>query len=92
MFCFYLQFLKNAVLEAKDVICDIQNSLNEQKQLLAFSARQQQDVCALAFLSIDTKILSSVLSVQWLNLVENVGIASKYGFCKSDFKSNNRFL
>ncbi|XP_052172613.1 kinesin-like protein KIN-5B [Diospyros lotus] len=36
-------FFKNAVLEAKDVICDIQNSLNEQKQLLAFSARQQQD-------------------------------------------------
>ncbi|KAA8518861.1 hypothetical protein F0562_016365 [Nyssa sinensis] len=36
-------FLKTAVLEAKDVICDIQNSLKEQRQLLAFSAQQQEE-------------------------------------------------
>ncbi|KAL2323334.1 hypothetical protein Fmac_027713 [Flemingia macrophylla] len=35
-------FLATAVLEAKDVICNIQNSLNEQKQLLAFSLQQQE--------------------------------------------------
>ncbi|KAK9291095.1 hypothetical protein L1049_009282 [Liquidambar formosana] len=36
-------FLATAVLEAKEVICDIQNSLNEQKQLLAFSAQRQEE-------------------------------------------------
>ncbi|KAL7248280.1 hypothetical protein ACSBR2_003069 [Camellia fascicularis] len=36
-------FLKTAVSEAKDVVCDIQNTLNEQKQILAFSAQQQQE-------------------------------------------------
>ncbi|XP_061351325.1 kinesin-like protein KIN-5B [Gastrolobium bilobum] len=36
-------FLAAAVLEAKDVICDIQNSLDEHKQLLAFSIQQQEE-------------------------------------------------
>lgn len=36
-------FLRTAVSEAKDVNCDIQNSLNEQRQLLAFSAQQQEE-------------------------------------------------
>ncbi|XVE96823.1 hypothetical protein REPUB_Repub02eG0256200 [Reevesia pubescens] len=36
------QFLVTAVLEAKEVIEDIQNSLNEQKELMVFSARQQE--------------------------------------------------
>ncbi|XAR68983.1 Plus-end-directed kinesin ATPase [Bertholletia excelsa] len=36
-------FLKTAVSEAQDVICDIQNTLNEQKRLLAFSAQQQEE-------------------------------------------------
>ncbi|KAL2509461.1 ATP binding microtubule motor family protein [Forsythia ovata] len=36
-------FLKTASLEAKDFICDIQNSLDEQRQLLGFSAQQQQE-------------------------------------------------
>ncbi|KAG5112882.1 hypothetical protein AAZX31_13G116600 [Glycine max] len=35
-------FLATAVHEAKDVICNIQNSLDEQKQLLAFSLQQQE--------------------------------------------------
>ncbi|KAL7175033.1 hypothetical protein ACSBR2_028771 [Camellia fascicularis] len=35
-------FLKTVVLEAKDVVCDIQNTLNEQKQILAFSAQHQE--------------------------------------------------
>lgn len=39
-----LQFLIAAVLEAKEVICDIQNSLSEQKEMLAFSAQQQEEV------------------------------------------------
>lgn len=39
-----LQFLRTAVSEAKDVNCDIQNSLSEQRQLLAFSAQQQEEV------------------------------------------------
>lgn len=41
---FPLQFLNSAVLEAKEVISDIQNSLSEQKDMLAFSAQQQQEV------------------------------------------------
>lgn len=41
---FSLQFLVTAVLEAKEVICDIQNSLDEQKQLLSFFTRQQEEV------------------------------------------------
>jgi hypothetical protein len=41
---FSVQFLVTAVLEAKEVICDIQNSLDEQKQLLAFFSRQQEEV------------------------------------------------
>ncbi|CAK9155209.1 unnamed protein product [Ilex paraguariensis] len=36
-------FLKTAVLEAKDVNCDIQSSLNEQRQLMAFFAQQQEE-------------------------------------------------
>ncbi|XP_050213876.1 kinesin-like protein KIN-5B [Mercurialis annua] len=36
-------FLATAVLEAKEVIQETQNLLNEQKQLLALSARQQED-------------------------------------------------
>ena len=39
-----LQFLISAVLEAKEVICDIQNSLTEQKEMLDFSAQQQEEV------------------------------------------------
>ncbi|XP_021289171.1 kinesin-like protein KIN-5B [Herrania umbratica] len=37
------QFLDTAVLEAKEVIEDLQNALNEQKELLLFSARQQEE-------------------------------------------------
>ncbi|MBA0809648.1 hypothetical protein Gohar_025284, partial [Gossypium harknessii] len=37
------QFLITAVLEAKKVIEDLQSSLNEQKELLVFSARQQEE-------------------------------------------------
>ncbi|OMO72729.1 hypothetical protein CCACVL1_17628 [Corchorus capsularis] len=37
------QFLVTAVLEAKEVIEGLQNSLNEQKELLFFSARQQEE-------------------------------------------------
>ncbi|KAE9619448.1 putative plus-end-directed kinesin ATPase [Lupinus albus] len=37
------EFLATAVLEAKDVISNIQNSLDEQKQLLAFSIQQQEE-------------------------------------------------
>ncbi|XVE61822.1 hypothetical protein DITRI_Ditri06bG0070100 [Diplodiscus trichospermus] len=36
-------FLVNAVLEAEEVIEDLQNSLNEQKELLVFSAQQQEE-------------------------------------------------
>ncbi|XP_057471341.1 kinesin-like protein KIN-5B [Actinidia eriantha] len=36
-------FLKSAVSEAKDVICDIQSTLHEQKQLLDFSCRKQEE-------------------------------------------------
>ncbi|KAK6146946.1 hypothetical protein DH2020_017858 [Rehmannia glutinosa] len=36
-------FFVNASLEAKEVISDIQNSLNEQRKLLAFSAQQQAE-------------------------------------------------
>ncbi|XP_010253301.1 PREDICTED: kinesin-like protein KIN-5B isoform X2 [Nelumbo nucifera] len=36
-------FLVNAVLESEEVICDIQSSLDEQKQLLAFSAKKQEE-------------------------------------------------
>ncbi|KAL1330140.1 kinesin-like protein KIN-5B [Arachis ipaensis] len=37
------EFLGTAVHEANDVICNIQNSLAEQKQLLAFSIQQQEE-------------------------------------------------
>ncbi|KAI8005432.1 Kinesin-like protein KIN-5B [Camellia lanceoleosa] len=37
-------FLKTVVSEAKDVVWDIQNTLNEQKQILAFSAQHQEKV------------------------------------------------
>ncbi|XVE76319.1 hypothetical protein DITRI_Ditri12bG0162400 [Diplodiscus trichospermus] len=37
------QFLVTAVLEANEVIEDLHNSLNEQKDLLVFSARQQEE-------------------------------------------------
>lgn len=41
---FHLQFIKSVVSEANDVIGDIQSTLNEQKQILAFSAQQQEEV------------------------------------------------
>ncbi|KAK8713824.1 hypothetical protein V6N13_149032 [Hibiscus sabdariffa] len=37
------KFLVTAVLEAKEVIEDLQNSLHEQKELLVFSLRQQEE-------------------------------------------------
>ncbi|CAB4314859.1 unnamed protein product [Prunus armeniaca] len=37
------RFLVTAVMEANEVIQDIQHSLDEQKQLLAFSTRQQEE-------------------------------------------------
>ncbi|KAK8563665.1 hypothetical protein V6N12_035808 [Hibiscus sabdariffa] len=37
------KFLVTAVLEAKEVIEDLQNSLHEQKELLLFSVRQQEE-------------------------------------------------
>lgn len=39
-----LQFLDTAVLEAREVIGEIKDSLNEQKELLAFTAQQQEEV------------------------------------------------
>ncbi|GJS30819.1 ACD11 homolog protein-like protein [Tanacetum coccineum] len=39
---------ENAVMEAKNAACDIQNSIIEQKQMLAKSAQQHQEVCDLA--------------------------------------------
>ncbi|GFS35779.1 ATP binding microtubule motor family protein [Actinidia rufa] len=36
------KFLKSAVLEAKDVICDIQITLHEQKKLLEFSVKNKK--------------------------------------------------
>lgn len=42
-----LQFLATAVLEANDVIDGIHNSLDEQKQLVAFSIQQQEEVCSI---------------------------------------------
>ncbi|KAH7512980.1 kinesin-like protein KIN-5B [Ziziphus jujuba] len=36
-------FLVTAVMEAKEVICHIQKSLNEQKELLAFSTQQREE-------------------------------------------------
>jgi len=42
-----LQFLATVVLEAKDVIDSIHNSLDEQKQLVAFSIQQQEEVCSI---------------------------------------------
>lgn len=44
-----LQFLEAAVLEAKEVICEIQSSLIDQKQMLAFSAQQYEEVCLFDF-------------------------------------------
>lgn len=37
------KFLVAASLEAKDFICDIKNSLDEQRQVLDFSAKQQEE-------------------------------------------------
>ncbi|KAK7853037.1 kinesin-like protein kin-5b [Quercus suber] len=44
-------FLVTAVSEASEVICDIQNSLDDQKQLLAFSTRQQEEGLQRSFVS-----------------------------------------
>ncbi|KAL3825972.1 hypothetical protein ACJIZ3_022001 [Penstemon smallii] len=50
-------FFKTASLEAKEVICDIQNSLNEQRKLLAFSAQQQAEGLSRSLVS--AKLISS---------------------------------
>lgn len=42
MFC--MQVLKNAVLEAKNAACDVQNSIADQKQMLVLSAQQHEEV------------------------------------------------
>lgn len=39
-----MQFLRAASLEAKDFVCDIKNSLDEQREILDFSAKQQEEV------------------------------------------------
>lgn len=46
-----LQFLVTMVSEGKEVIEDIKNSLSQQKELLALSAQQQEEVwCTFVFL------------------------------------------
>ncbi|KAL5740666.1 hypothetical protein ACOSP7_029548 [Xanthoceras sorbifolium] len=45
------QFLVTMVSEAKEVIEDIQNSLSEQRQLLAFSTQQQEEGLQRSFIS-----------------------------------------
>ncbi|GJW89997.1 ACD11 homolog protein-like protein [Tanacetum coccineum] len=52
------QICENAVMEAKNAACDIQNSIIEQKQMLAKSAQQHQEVCDLA----DTAEIYGILS------------------------------
>ncbi|XP_075103400.1 kinesin-like protein KIN-5B isoform X2 [Nicotiana tabacum] len=37
------KFLRAASLEAKDFVCDIKNSLDEQREILDFSAKQQEE-------------------------------------------------
>lgn len=44
-----MQFFHNAALESKEVLCDVQNSLNEQKRMLAFSAQQHSEVSYMAW-------------------------------------------
>ncbi|XP_021819053.1 kinesin-like protein KIN-5B [Prunus avium] len=50
------KFLVTAVMEANEVIQDIQYSLDEQKQLLAFSTRQQEEVLQRSLIS--TQVIS----------------------------------
>ncbi|KVH99960.1 Kinesin, motor domain-containing protein [Cynara cardunculus var. scolymus] len=38
-----MAIFKNAVLEVKNATCDIQNSINDQKQMLALSAQQHEE-------------------------------------------------
>lgn len=43
-FVLRLQFLSSVVADANEVICDIQNSVNEQRQILDFYTNQQEEV------------------------------------------------
>lgn len=52
-----MQFLVAASLEAKDFICDIKNSLDEQRQVLDFSAKQQEEVSQFLPLYLFTRII-----------------------------------
>lgn len=53
----YLQFLKTAILEGKGVVCNIQESLNEQRQLLILSAQRQEEVVRHIFIILSPIIL-----------------------------------
>ncbi|XP_014514881.1 kinesin-like protein KIN-5B [Vigna radiata var. radiata] len=57
-------FLATAVSEAKDVICNIQNSIDEQKQLLAFSLQQQEQGLQR---SIDSARVASEAAINFFN-------------------------
>lgn len=52
-----MQFLTTASLEAKDFVCDIKNSLDEQRQVLDWSAKQQEEVSQFFPLYIFTRIM-----------------------------------
>ncbi|KAM7255154.1 hypothetical protein ACFE04_020395 [Oxalis oulophora] len=59
-------FLETAVLEAKDVLADIQNSINEQKQFFAFSTKEQEEGLQRSLMS------AKIMSEATLNFFSNL--------------------
>ncbi|KAJ0793785.1 putative plus-end-directed kinesin ATPase [Helianthus annuus] len=60
------QIIQNAVMEAKNATCDIQNSISDQKQMLALSAQQHEEVRL--FLGVQTSRARPGSSSAWFEL------------------------
>ncbi|KAK7279432.1 hypothetical protein RJT34_24485 [Clitoria ternatea] len=79
------KFLASAVLEAKEVLCNIQNSLDEQKQLLAFSLQQQEEGLQQSLTS------ARVVSEAALNFFDDIHLCSSRVMKILEETQNERF-
>ncbi|XP_065854171.1 kinesin-like protein KIN-5B [Euphorbia lathyris] len=80
-------FLDAAVLEAKEVIEQLQNMLNEQKQLLALSAQKQEEGLKRSLTS--SKVITKA-TTDFLNDINHQASKITTAFQKSQMKTTNQ--
>ncbi|KAE8692463.1 kinesin-like protein [Hibiscus syriacus] len=86
------KFLATAVLEAKEIIEDLQNSLDEQKELLVSSARQQEEVSKASGRMKDSNIQDNKTLQQQMSILQQVSADVGKEMCKFMEKVESHFF